>query len=81
MVGNILLYLLMITHKAVQSISSDINQNSEVLEKFKEFKPVITVDSGQRVGILLTDNDGEYLSNEFKACLKSKGICHELTVS
>ena len=28
-----------------------------------------------------SDNGGEYLSNEFEVYLKSKGICHELTVS
>ena len=49
-----------------------LRHKSEVLETFKEFEAVTTVDSGQRVGPLWTDNGGEYLSNEFKAHLKSK---------
>ena len=46
------------------------NYKSEVLKTFKEFEAVTTVDSGQRVGTLQTDNGGG-----FKAYLKSKGIC------
>ena len=57
-----------------------LRHKSEVLEKFKEFEVSTTNICGQRVGTLRTDNGGEYLSNEFKAYLKSKGICHELTV-
>ena len=57
-----------------------LRYKSEVLEKFKKFEAVTTVDSGQRVLTLRRDNGGEYLSNEFKAYLISKGICYELTV-
>ena len=44
-----------------------------------EFEAVTTVDSGQRVGTLRTDNISPI--DGFKAYLESKGICHELTVS
>ena len=57
-----------------------LRHKSEVLKKFKEFEAVTTVDSGQRVGTLWTDNGDEYISSEFKEYLESKGICHELTV-
>ena len=37
-------------------------------------------DCDLHIGTLRIDNGGEYLSNEFKIHLKSKGIHHELTV-
>ena len=52
----------------------------EVLEKFKEFEAAFTVGSGQRVGKLQTNNDGDYFSNNF-SILQSKATCHELTVT
>ncbi len=58
-----------------------LRHKSEVLEKFKEFEAYTTNECGQRIGKLRTDNGGEYLSGEFKAYLKSKGIRHELTVA
>ena len=65
----------MITHDPVQSgYFLKHNYKSEVLKTLKEFEAVTTVDSGQRVGTLQTDNGGEYLSNRFKEYLKSKGI-------
>ena len=57
-----------------------LSHKSEVLEKFKEYEAITTNDCGQRIETLRTDNGGEYLSTEFKAYLKSKGIRHELTV-
>ena len=57
-----------------------LRHKSEVLEKFKELEAVTTVDSGQRVGTLRTDNGGEYLFNGFKAYFEPKGICYELTL-
>ena len=53
---------------------------SEVLEKYKEFEAAFTVGSGQRVGKLQTNNDGDYFSNNF-SILQSKAICHELMVT
>ena len=57
-----------------------MKHKSEVLEKFKEFEAVTTNESARRIVKLRTDNGGEYLSQEFKTHLKSKGIQHELTV-
>ena len=76
--GNILLNLL-ITHDAIHAVYF-LRHKSEMLKKFKKFEAVTTAVSGQRVWTLRTDNCGEYLSNEFKAYLKSKGICYEFTV-
>ncbi|CAB4035006.1 Retrovirus-related Pol poly from transposon TNT 1-94 [Paramuricea clavata] len=57
-----------------------MKQKLEVLEKFKEFEAAATNEAGRSIGILRTDNGGEYLSTEFQDYLKAKGIKHELTV-
>lgn len=57
-----------------------MRHKSEVLEKFKEFEAATTGSSGERIGTLRSDNGGEYISKEFEAYLKSKGINHQLTV-
>ncbi len=57
-----------------------MKKKSEVLEKFKEFEAATTNEAGRSIGILRTDNGGEYLSREFEDYLKGKGIKHELTV-
>ena len=57
-----------------------LKNKSEVSSKFKEFELRVHNDCGLQIGTLRSDNGGEYLSNEFKAYLKSKGIHHELTV-
>lgn len=57
-----------------------MRHKSEVLDKFKEFEAITTNDCGQRIGTLRSDNGGEYLSKEFQAYTKSKGIRHELTI-
>lgn len=52
----------------------------EVLEKFKAFEAQVTRESGNQIGVIRTDNGGEYVSNEFKEYLKRKGIRHETSV-
>ena len=58
-----------------------MRHKSEVPEKFKEFEALTTVDCGQQISKLRSDNGGEYSSQEFEAYLKSKGIQHELSVA
>ncbi len=57
-----------------------LRQKSEVFDKFKEFEAMVTNDVGDKIGILRSDNGGEYISGEFDSYLKSKGIRHELTI-
>jgi len=57
-----------------------LKHRSEVSAKFKEFEAITTNDCGHKIEALRTDNGGEYISNEFKDYLKSRGIRHELTV-
>lgn len=58
-----------------------LKQKSEVFEKFREFEASATNECGRKIGALRTDNGGEYVSKEFEAYLKSKGIRHELTTA
>ena len=58
-----------------------LKNKSEVFEKFKEFEATVTNECEQNIGTLRTDNGGEYMSKEFEAYLKSKGITHQLTSS
>jgi len=57
-----------------------MKHKSEVLDKFKEFEVTTSNDAGRAIGMLRTDNGGEYLSSAFQFYLKEKGIRHELTV-
>ena len=54
---------------------------SDVFDKFKEFEASVTNECRQTIGTLRTDNGGEYLSKEFDAYLKSRGIQHKLTIA
>ena len=58
-----------------------LRKKSEVLSKFKDFESIVTYEYEQSIGSLRTDNGGEYVSREFEAYLKSKGIQHELTIA
>ena len=57
-----------------------IKHKSEVLQKFKEFEAAATNEADCKIGILRTDNGGEYMSSEFEEFLKSKGIKLETSV-
>ena len=48
--------------------------------KSKSLISLVTNECGRIIGILRSDNRGEYTSGEFKAYLKSRGIRQELTV-
>ena len=56
-----------------------LKKKSEVFDKFREYEAIITNQCGQNIGVLRTDNGGEYLSRDFQAYLTSEGISHELT--
>ena len=52
-----------------------LKQKNEVLNKFKEFEKTFSNECGQR-----SDNDGDYISEEFEEYLKAQGIHHEMTL-
>ena len=56
-----------------------MKNNSEVFSEFKEFELITTNQCSYSIGILQTDNGGEYLSKEFDSHLQSKEINHKLS--
>ena len=54
-------------------------ESEEVLNKFKEFKPLVKNLSGRRIKILRSDNVGEYTSTKFNDLCKEEGIEREIT--
>ncbi|CAI5480480.1 unnamed protein product [Closterium sp. Yama58-4] len=45
-----------------------------------EWMPKAQRERGHKMKVILTDNGGEFIGNEFEAVLKKKGIQHQLTV-
>ena len=43
-----------------------MHKKSETFSKFCEFKALVQKESGKQVKALRSDNDGEYISGEFK---------------
>ena len=48
--------------------------NSEVFERFQEFKTLVENQTGKKIQVLRTDNEGEYTSNEFMEYCSAEGI-------
>ena len=57
-----------------------LKAKSEVFERFWEFKTLVENQSGKKIRVLRTDNEGEYTSNEFMKYCSTKGINKEHTV-
>jgi transposase InsO family protein len=53
-----------------------LKRKSDALDKFKQFRADIEAATGHKVGILHSDNGGEYISDRFKAYCRDNGI-HE----
>ena len=56
-----------------------LKSKSEVLSKFEQYVNMVENATGQRVQHLLTDNGGEYVSQNFRKFCASKGIFHQFT--
>ena len=56
-----------------------LKSKDQVFDKFKEWQAFVENHSGRKVKTFRTDN-GEYLSREFQAHLKTCGIRHERTI-
>ena len=56
-----------------------IKHKFESFEKFIEYKNEVENQTGKSIKILRSDRGGEYLSSEFLAFLKEKGILSQLT--
>ena len=57
-----------------------LKSNSEVFERFWEFKTLVENQIGKKIRVLRTDNRDEYTSNEFMEYCSAEGIKKELIV-
>ncbi|KAM1386766.1 hypothetical protein ACFX2F_033190 [Malus domestica] len=57
-----------------------MKQKSEVFAKFKEWKTETENQIGRKIKCLISDNGGEYTSNEFTDYCKQEGIIRHFTV-
>ena len=51
-----------------------MKNKDEVFSKFKEFKALIENHTEKKIKIFLSDNGGEFTSNEFKELCKDQGL-------
>ena len=58
-----------------------VNNKSEILDLFKQYKAEVENLTGNRIKILQSDNGKEYIHREFDAYLKTQGTKRRLTVS
>ena len=56
-----------------------LKRKSETFEKFKVFKYMIELETGNKIGVLRTDRGGEFTSTLFKQYCLDNGIQRELT--
>ena len=56
-----------------------LKNKDEVFNKFKEFKSLIKNHTEKKINIFLSNNGGEFTSNEFKELCRDLGIKRELT--
>lgn len=61
-------------------IATLLRLKSEAFDAFKAFEAWLETHHGQRIKYLNTDQGGEYVSDEFKAHLKARGIVAKLSV-
>ena len=57
-----------------------LKSKGEVFSKFREWKAMVELCTGEKLKVLRSDNGGEYTSEKFTEYLKAEGIRHELTV-
>ncbi|KAL3612509.1 hypothetical protein D5086_003529 [Populus alba] len=57
-----------------------LKTKSQALFMFKNFKSITETQSGQKIKVLRTDNEGEYILKEFNTFCLEAGIVHQLTV-
>ena len=50
-----------------------LKAKSKVFERFREFKTLVENQTGKKIRVLRTDNEGEYTSNEFMEYVQQRG--------
>ena len=56
-----------------------MQKKDQTFTKFCEFKALVEKESGKKIKALRSDNDGEYVSQEFKDFCAVEGTKRELT--
>lgn len=51
-----------------------MQKKDDTLSKFLEFKALVEKEMSKKVKVLMSDNGGEYVSNEFKILSAKEGI-------
>src|SRR6266481_1074251 len=54
-------------------------KKSDAITVFREWQALVERESGWKVGILNTNNGGEYTSKEYESYLRREGITHHMT--
>ena len=54
-----------------------LKAKSEVLERYREFKTLVENQTGKKIRVLRTGNEGEYTTNEFMEYCSAEGIKKE----
>ena len=57
-----------------------LKTKDECFQRFKEWKALVENQFQRAIKVLRTDNEGEYVSNDFENFLKVAGIKHEKTI-
>jgi transposase InsO family protein len=56
-----------------------LRKKSDTFSIFLEWQAMVERQSGERVKILRSDKDGEYMAGDFRAYFSQKGICSEFS--
>ncbi|GLB41129.1 putative integrase core domain containing protein [Lyophyllum shimeji] len=72
--GGYKYWITFITDKGRFKTVVPIKRKSDAFEAFKQYKAWAENQTGEKIGALQYDGGGEYISNEFKALLKTSGI-------
>ena len=57
-----------------------LKTKGEVFARFKEFKALVENQTGKKIKVLRSNNEGEFTSNEFRDFCSQEGIQRQLTV-
>lgn len=57
-----------------------LKQNTQVYEKFQEFKALVETQTGKNIKVLRNDNGKEFINQRMNKFLKLNGLQHQLTL-
>jgi len=60
--------------------SAGFKSKANVFAEFVRFKTAIELETGNKLKMLRSDNEGEFTSKKFEGYLAKEGIKHQLTV-